>query len=119
MLKILVVEDDPNLLRLYTNYLETNKYQVETAADGDEAMNKVVDFSPDIVLLDINIPKMSGTEVLWTIKADPKYKHIHIIIITGSKDSLKECFEFGAAGYIMKGSGTTTEILKWVRLLVG
>lgn len=119
MPKVLVVEDDQKLLRLYTAYLESNKYIVKTAADGDEALDIITDFNPDIVLLDIMLPNMSGTEILWTLKADPKYKHIPIIMITGSKDSLKECFEFGAAGYIMKGSGTTTEILKWVKLLVG
>ncbi len=119
MVRVLIVEDDDNLRKLYGNQLRSNDYTVETAVNGEDALEKVSDFLPDIIILDILMPKMTGTEVLWNLKADPEYRDIPVIMLTASQENLKDCFEIGAKGYVIKGSGTSTDIIKWIKLLVG
>lgn len=108
MPKILVVEDDENLRQIYTRNLVRRNYTVETSSDGNEALNKLSEFKPDVILLDIMMPGLNGKEFLKFLKQSPRYKTIPVIMITGVSDinDIKICLDNGAAGYILKGSST-------------
>ena len=83
--KILVVEDDLVTQRMLSARLEITGYDVITASDGEEALNKARKENPDLLILDLMLPKMTGYEVCRMLKFDDKYKKIPIIIfvVTG------------------------------------
>lgn len=77
--KILVVEDEPAILKYIVLRLRNKGYEVETAMDGERALDKLRGTNPDLVLLDIKLPKMNGYEVCRRIKSDSRLKHIPVI----------------------------------------
>jgi two-component system sensor histidine kinase ChiS len=84
--RILIVEDDPANIDLLKAQLSDQGYSIETAQDGEEALRRVVQERPDLVLLDIMLPKRSGFEVCKIIKAKPETRSIPIIMVTALKD---------------------------------
>jgi two-component system response regulator VicR len=78
----MVVDDEPDLLEVVRLILESDGYQVVTAGSGQEALDKMEKEKPDLVLLDIIMPKMDGWEVFSRIKADPKTTDIPVIMLT-------------------------------------
>ena len=106
MAKILIVEDDPLMSRLYQKIFTFEKYDVELASDGEEGLLKVKQGKPDLVLLDIMMPKMNGLEALDRLKADPETKSIPVIVLTnlaGEKDA-ETALAKGAVKYIIKSN---------------
>ncbi len=100
--RILVVDDDVDIVRIVTKMLAQEDYQVFTSVSGEEALEKVQKEKPDILLLDIMMPRMNGLEVLRRVKEiDPA---ITIIMITafGDIDSYLDAMESGAFEYINK-----------------
>src|SRR6266404_3976731 len=82
MAKVLIVEDDPLMSRMYQKIFTFEKYEVEMAADGEEGLAKAASTSPTIILCDVMMPKMNGMQVLQKLKADDKTKHIPVIMLT-------------------------------------
>ncbi|MEI6144068.1 MAG: response regulator [Candidatus Berkelbacteria bacterium] len=80
--KILVVDDEQVVRRIASNHLTQAGYQVATAADGVEAMEKLRCQSFDLMLLDLNMPRMNGLEVLTNMAADPQYADLPIVVLT-------------------------------------
>lgn len=119
MPKVLVVDDDENLRSLYKKNLEARNYTVETAVNGEDALAKVQQFNPNIIILDVMMPKMSGIEVLKSLKNDENLKNIPVVMLTGVSEvsQIKEFLELGAKGYIQKGS-SIEEIDRRLRLFV-
>lgn len=112
--KILVVEDDRTLARLYAAKLEKSGYEVAVAFDGEEGLEKVVSFQPDVVLLDIIIPKLDGFAVLERMKQDPKAAHIAVILLTnlGQDEDVSKGKKLGARDYLVKSQFTPSEIVQ-------
>ncbi len=104
MKKILVVDDKREVVELVTATLEGEGYQIICAFDGREALEKIGREKPDLVLLDIVMPKMNGFEVLSEAKNDPQTKDIPIIMITAKGQKLDEDKgrRLGAEDYIIK-----------------
>jgi len=111
--KILLVEDDPGDVRLTQEALIGGKLDVKlySVRDGEEAMiflrrqGKYADVpEPDLILLDLNMPKKDGREVLAEIKADDKLKHIPIVILTASESEadIEKCYNLHANCYVTK-----------------
>jgi len=100
--KILVVDDEPNIRRVVKLVLESGGFDVDTAQDSQECMSKLKEKDPDLVLLDILMPKVPGTSVLQSImKTRPGTKVIMLSVI--QSDFHKQlCKEMGAIGYITK-----------------
>ena len=98
---ILVVDDDPNISRLEQLYLEKENYEVQTAADGNEAIASFSKLPPDLVLLDVMLPGADGYEVLKTIR---KSGNIPVIMVTAKGETFDKvlCLELGADDYIVK-----------------
>lgn len=101
---ILCVDDVPDNLLLLSQELEDEGYRVQTAADGVEALERVEALSPDAVLLDWQMPKMSGLEVLVKLREDHCALTLPIIMVTAQRESLGivECFRCGANDYVDK-----------------
>ena len=102
--RILVVEDQAAIVDMVRMRLEANNYEVITAADGQEGLDKARKENPNLIILDIMLPKMDGYKVCKLLKADPRYKKIPIIISTGrTPQELKKLGkEVGADAYISK-----------------
>ena len=80
--KILVVDDDPVIIKLLQNILSAQDFQVITARDGSEAMTQGKEHKPDLIVLDIMMPKINGYDVCYNLKFDSPYKDIPIILLT-------------------------------------
>lgn len=102
--KILFVEDEAELIMLMKTRLEANGYEVVSAMDGEEGLKKVYEEKPDLVLLDLIMPKMNGLEVCRRLKNDPATKDIPVLVVTaaGLKDLDEQCKSACADGYVKK-----------------
>ncbi|HXL15477.1 MAG TPA: response regulator [Methylomirabilota bacterium] len=102
--RVLVVDDEADLVRILQFGLQAIGYQVETASDGQEALKKARETQPDIILLDLMLPKLDGYKVCRLLKFDERYKNIPIIILsarTQEGDQLL-AMEMGANRFITK-----------------
>jgi twitching motility two-component system response regulator PilH len=102
--KILVVEDSPTQLKLTVEALAGQDYEILTAMDGKEALEKVLSEKPELVLLDVVMPVMDGFQVCRKMKASPDMKHIPVIMLT-SKNQKADAFwgkKQGADLYLTK-----------------
>ena len=102
--KILVVEDNQDNREMVVKALKFNGYQVVEAVDGEEAIEKVKAEDPDLILLDIFLPKMDGYEATRRLKGDTSLRNIPIIALTAHamKGSMEEALVAGCDGYIPK-----------------
>ncbi len=101
--KILVIDDEPDILKLAIIRLEASGYEVLMAEDSEEALEKLKTTVPDLILLDLLLPKMQGDVLCKKIKSDPELKHIPIIIFTASAIRVPaKVGEMGADDYIVK-----------------
>lgn len=117
---ILIVEDDPLMQRMYQKIFTFEKYDVQTASNGEEGLEKVRSIKPTIVLLDVMMPKMNGIQVLEKIKADPDTKHIPVIMLTnlaGEKDAENALMK-GAVKYIVKSEYDPKQVVAMVKEII-
>jgi len=101
---ILIVDDEPDLVEMVKTRLEANGYRISAAYDGQEALNKVKMEKPDLIILDIMLPKLDGYKVCGLLKADMKYNAIPIIMFTAraQESDLAMGKEAGADAYVTK-----------------
>ena len=120
MQRILIVEDEELVRELYSEFLEKKGYDVETAENGQEALDFLSENRPDLILLDINMPKVNGNELLKIIKADDKLRNIPVFIITGIANykEIGDSITLGAIGYIEK-SNSLGEVLNNIQMVLG
>ena len=104
MYKIVLIEDTPEMQKLVQTNLTVRNYEVITASDGEQGLSLVRRIHPDLILLDIRLPGITGWEVLSTLKSDALLKDIPVIIMTASEgvDDSKQAIERGAAYYFSK-----------------
>lgn len=121
MHKILIVEDDPFLSKMYLAKLEGADYQVEVAFDGEQALKQVEDARPDLIMLDIVLPKADGFEVLQKLKNDEKYKNIKVIMLTnlGQESDVKKGLDLGADDYLIKAHFMPSEVVQKINKTLG
>ena len=103
-LKVLIVDDESDLLEMISLRLEANNYQVICACDGQEGLDKARTEKPDLIILDIMLPKIDGYKVCRMLKFDEKYKQIPVILFTArvQEYDIKLGEEVGADAYITK-----------------
>ena len=102
--RILLVEDDRFLRRACEVSLRQRGYAVTTAVAGEEALRKVAAETPDLILLDLLMPKMTGTEVLKALRADRATREIRVLILSNSsrEQDIEEINALGVSGYFVK-----------------
>ncbi len=103
-LRILFVDDDPIMREFALVHLSTDKAQVTLATDGVEALESVAATPPDIMLLDLEMPRLDGFEVLARLRADPATRELPVIVVTGREDvaAIDRAFEAGATSFLVK-----------------
>ena len=110
--RVLLVDDEPSIIKVVGKRLQVAGYEVVTAVDGQDGLTKARLGKPDVIILDLMLPKMSGMEVCAALKQDPAYQQIPIIIFTGKGQAMDEklCRECGANAYITKPHDADTLI---------
>lgn len=119
--KILLVEDDSMVVRMYQRKLEKDGFQLTLAFNGEEGLAALKKEKPDIILLDIMMPKMNGIEMLKAVKADPALKDIPIVILTNLGDrpeDVQKCKELGAEDYWVKANTPIQKITERVKKIL-
>jgi len=107
--RIAVVDDDPDFVQLLKTLLKTRGYEVLTATDGEDALRLVRTTPPDLLILDLLMPRMSGLEVVRRMREDPGLRDIPIVVVSGIGDKTGKSEEFWRAGlktddFIAKGT---------------
>lgn len=114
---VLLVEDDVFLSGIYQKKFEMEGYKISTADNGEKGLADAKKKKPDIILLDVLLPKMDGFSVLKELKADPTTKPIPVILLTnlGQKDDVEKGLEAGAVDYLIKAHFKPSEIVDKVK----
>jgi len=116
-IKVLIIEDDSYISDMYRIKLESENFEVVVAEDGVVGIKQLEKYRPDVILLDVVMPKVDGFSVLKSIKSTDEIKDIPVIMLTnlGQKDNVERGFELGASGYIIKAHFTPSEVVKKVK----
>lgn len=120
MKKVLVVEDDKFLANAYKAGFEGEGFEVELAYDGEEALQMAEKIKPDVMLLDILIPKVDGFSVLQQLKLNKELEKIPVIIASnlGQQQDIDRGMQLGATDYIVKSESSVTEILNKIKKIL-
>ncbi len=120
MAKILIIEDDKFLRELISKKLVDKGYEIIKAVDGAEGVEKTKKGNPDLILLDLILPKMNGFEVLSEIKDDPATSSIPVIILSnlGQKEDVEKGLKLGAIDFLIKAHFTPIEIIEKIQKIL-
>lgn len=115
--KLLIIEDDLVLQKALGEYLSTEGFDVKTAGDGETGIQMAKDEKPDLILLDIVLPKKDGYAVLTEVRADENIKHTPIVLLTnlGSISDVEKALELGATTYLVKADYKLEEVTAKVK----
>ncbi len=121
MKKILIIEDEQIVANVYRNKLVVEGYQAEITADGEGGLKLMRTFRPDVVVLDLVLPKMSGVEVIKTIRNDPEFSKLPIIILSNTymTNLVQEAWKAGATKCLSKINCSPKELLELMRRTIG
>ena len=102
--RILFVDDDPIMREFAVVHLSTDRAEVILAKDGIEALQDIATGAPDVVLLDLEMPRMDGFEVLAKLRSEPATRDLPVIVVTGREDiaAIDRAFEAGATSFLVK-----------------
>ena len=119
--KIIFVEDDEGFYNLFSTALSMRGYEVTHVAEGAQAFEKIQDELPDLVLLDIILPGMSGLDILKELKETEETKDIKVIMLTnfGTDDNINKAMELGADEYLMKYNVVPSELPDKIATFLG
>ena len=117
--RVLIVDDEPNIVLSLEFLMQREGYEVATAADGEAALEALAAQKPDLVILDIMLPKMNGFDVCRRIRADPRWKGVRILILTarGRETEVSKGLGLGADLYVTKPF-STKELMAQVKGLL-
>ena len=113
MAKLIIIEDDPFLLSILAEKLKEAGFDIETAIDGEDGLNKIKSGSFDLVLLDMVLPKIDGFKILEEIRGGNQIKKTPVIVLSNlyDKNSIDKAVLLGAKDYIVKAYNTPEEIV--------
>ncbi len=117
MTTIVVAEDDKLISNSLCEALKTAGYNPVPAYDGEEAVAKCKEAVPNLVLLDIMMPKLDGISVLWELKANPSTANLPVIVLTniGDVETISKIVEAGAVDYLLKSDQSVDDIIQKVK----
>lgn len=117
--KVLIIDDDPFIIEMYVLKFKDSGFDVQSAQDAKTGLQKIKDFEPGVVLLDIVMPITNGLEVLLQLKKEDKEK-IKVILLTnlGQKEDVEKGIKMGADSYLIKAHFTPSEVVEKVKELL-
>ncbi|MFZ2188881.1 MAG: response regulator [Candidatus Moraniibacteriota bacterium] len=117
MTKILIAEDEPTLHRALAEFLTEEGFETISAFDGEEAVVLAKSKKPDLILLDIILPKKDGYEVLDELKSDEKIQKVPIVLLTNleSAENIQKAFDKGATTYLVKSNYKLEDVVKKIK----
>lgn len=118
-MKILLIEDDRFFRKFYVQKLRDVKFEVDEAEDGMQGMEKIRTFKPDMVILDIIMPKKDGFEVLKEVRSDPVLRTLPILVFStlGQESDVEKAKELGASDFVNKSLFDFNQLLTKIALL--
>ena len=113
MAKLILIDDDPFLLSILTDKMKEAGFEVETATDGEDGLNKIKSGGFDLVLLDMVLPKKDGFKILEEIRDDSQIKNVPVIVLSNlyDKNNIEKAMLLGAKDYVVKAYNTPEEII--------
>lgn len=114
MAKILFIEDEPALQKTFADFLREHGHVVISAFDGQKGLELVKSDRPDLVLLDLILPRLHGLDLLSAMRQDPETSQIPVIVLTNleTADDVRRAIELGAKAYLVKTNYTPQEVLE-------
>lgn len=115
---VLLVDDDALIVRMYQNKLDQDGYKVKTAFNGEEALIQIMKEKPDLILLDVMMPKMNGVETLKALKKESNTRLIPVIILTNLGDNpedIENAKSLGALDYLIKSQTSLKQLSEIVK----
>ncbi len=118
--RVLIADDEPNIVMSLEFLMEQSGYEVRVARTGEEALAAIHAFQPDLVLLDVMMPRKNGYEVLQAIRADPEQRAVKVVLLTarGRDVDVEKGLGLGADAYVTKPF-STRELVSRVKALLG
>jgi CheY-like chemotaxis protein len=116
--KVLLVEDDSLFVKMYQKKFAHEGMELVSAFDGLEGVEKAKSDKPDLIILDLMLPKMAGSEVLQKLKDDPETNNIPVVVLTNlstSADEVNRCIEMGVKEALLKTDVTPGQVLEIVK----
>lgn len=115
--KILLVEDDLPMVRMYSTKLKKENFEVEVACDGEEGLKKTREWQPDLVVLDLMIPKMGGMGLLEQLRLDPKTKNVPVIILSNlsQEQDIARSRQLGVKEFLIKANFTPSQVVEKIK----
>ena len=119
--KILVVEDETFLVKIYTVKLKKEGFDVSIATDGEAAVKMAAELKPELILLDLILPKMNGFEALEKMRANPINRDTPVIVLSnlGQEEDIKRAESLGATDYLVKANFSIQDVITKVREVLG
>src|SRR3989338_6161119 len=117
MAKILIIEDDPSISKVISTRLARENYEILVASDGEEGLRRIKEEKPNLVILDLMLPKIDGFAILQDAKATPETQHIPIIILSnlGQTKDIDEGMKLGAVDFLFKTDFSINQIVEKVK----
>lgn len=115
--KILLVEDDEGLAQVYITRMEVDGFEVKRVPNGEDALATAVEYKPDLILLDIMMPKVNGFDVLDILRNTPETTNVKIIMLTAlsQEADLKKAQEMGVDDYIVKSQVVIADVVDRIK----
>ena len=120
MKTILLTEDDPFLIDIYSTKLRESGFKLDVATDGEQCLAKLRQRKPEVLVLDIVLPKLSGWEVLEKMKQDKRFNGIKIIVLSnlGQREEIEKALRLGATEYLIKAHYTPSQVVGEIKKIL-
>lgn len=115
--RILMIEDDPLLVKMYRTKLASEGFEVIEAHDGEEGLKLALERVPNVIILDIMMPKLSGTDMLRKLREDARGKNIAVIVLSNlsQEEEIKKAMAYGIKEYLVKANFTPSQLVDKVK----
>lgn len=115
--KVLIIEDDDHISKIYEIKLSKDGVETILARDGEEGLERIISQKPDLILLDLMIPKRDGFSVLEEVKKNPATKNIPVLVLSnlGQKSDMEKAMALGAEDYLVKVSFSIQEVVDKIK----
>lgn len=115
--RILLIEDDLPMVKMYSTKLEKEGFEVEVVYDGEEGLGRVKESPPDLVLLDLMIPKMGGMDLLEKLRLEPKTKKLPVVILSNlsQEQDIQRSRQLGVEKFLIKSNYTPSQVVEIIK----